>query len=181
MIPQQAKEGTRTDVDQLAINTIRTLAIDGVQKANSGHPGTPLEQLPPPMRCGKRSSATIHSNRGGLTATALFSPRATLRCCSMRLIHLAGIKAENASYTEKDRLAVTLDDIKTFRQAGSRCPGHPETAGRRGWKPQPVRSGRVFPTASEWRLPANGWRLTTTARAPICSTSIHMRFVAMAA
>ena len=44
----------------------------------------------------------------------------------MALIHLAGIKAENASYTEKDRQAVTLDDLKTFRQAGSRCPGHPE-------------------------------------------------------
>ncbi len=42
------------------------------------------------------------------------------------LIHLAGIKAEKPSYEDQNRLAVTLDDLKTFRQAGSRCPGHPE-------------------------------------------------------
>src|SRR4029077_4466732 len=45
------------------------------------------------------------------------------------LIHLAGVKAVNRSYEQPGRLAVTLDDIKTFRQAGSRCPGHPE----HGW------------------------------------------------
>ena len=42
------------------------------------------------------------------------------------LIHLAGVKAASPSYERLDRAAVTLDDIKTFRQAGSRCPGHPE-------------------------------------------------------
>ena len=46
MIPQQAKASSPHDIDQLAINTIRTLAIDGVQKANSGHPGTPLGAAP---------------------------------------------------------------------------------------------------------------------------------------
>ena len=46
MIPQQAKEATGANLDQLSINTIRTLAIDGVQKANSGHPGTPLGAAP---------------------------------------------------------------------------------------------------------------------------------------
>ncbi len=121
MIPQQAR-----DIDQLAINTIRTLAIDGVQKANSGHPGTPLGAAPTAYTLWQRvlrydPQQPSWPNRDRFV---LSSGHASILLYS--LIHLAGIKADNPSYENLDRLAVTLDDIKTFRQAGSRCPGHPE-------------------------------------------------------
>ncbi len=126
MIPQQAKEATGTNLDQLCINTVRTLAIDGVQKANSGHPGTPLGAAPTAYALWQKvlrydPQQPWWPNRDRFVLSA---GHASMLLYA--LIHLTGIKAANESYTEKDRLAVTLDDIKTFRQAGSRCPGHPE-------------------------------------------------------
>src|ERR1700760_1546165 len=127
MIPQQARETTRTEIDQLVINTIRTLAIDGVQKANSGHPGTPLGAAPTAYTLWQRvlrydSQAPMWPNRDRFV---LSSGHASMLLYS--LIHLAGIRAANPTYEEVGRDAVTLDDIKTFRQGGTtRCPGHPE-------------------------------------------------------
>lgn len=111
---------------QLAINTIRTLAIDAIQKANSGHPGTPLDVAPAAytlwqqvLRYDPDYPNWLNRDRfvlsGGHASMLLYA-----------LIHLAGIKAANPSYEELGREAVSLDDIKNFRQAGSRCPGHPE-------------------------------------------------------
>jgi transketolase len=102
----------QSDIDQLAINTIRMLAVDAVQKANSGHPGTPMDAAP---------TAYVRLNRDRFV---LSSGHASMLLYS--LIHLTGIKAANPSYEQLDRDAVTLEDIKNFRQAGSRCPGHPE-------------------------------------------------------
>lgn len=125
MIPQQARE-TSSEIDQLAINTIRTLSIDGVQKANSGHPGTPLGAAPTAytiwqhaLRYDPQNPWWPNRDRFVLSAG---------HACIMlySLIHLTGIKAANASYGNVNRPAVTIDDLKTFRQAGSRCPGHPE-------------------------------------------------------
>ena len=103
MIPQQAKEDTRTDIDQLAINTIRTLAIDGVQKANSGHPGTPLGAAPTAYALWQKvlrydPQQPWWPNRDRFVLSA---GHASMLLYA--LIHLAGIKAENASYTERDR------------------------------------------------------------------------------
>jgi transketolase len=120
------KMARNLDIDQLAINTIRTLAIDAIQKANSGHPGTPIDAAPTAyilwqqfLRHDPDDPQWINRDRfvlsGGHASMLLYS-----------LIHLAGIKAANPSYEEVGREAVTLDDIKTFRQGGSRCPGHPE-------------------------------------------------------
>lgn len=106
--------------DQLAINTIRMLAVDAIQQANSGHPGTPLDAAPTAFVLWQRflrynPVAPDWMNRdrfilsAGHASTLLYS-----------LIHLSGVKAPDGSD------AVTLDDLKTFRQAGSRCPGHPE-------------------------------------------------------
>jgi transketolase len=114
------------DIDQLAINTIRMLVVDAVQKAKSGHPGTPMDAAPTAytlwqrvLRYDPADPAWINRDR-----FVLSSGHASMLLYS--LIHLAGIKAVNPSYEEVGRDAVTLDDIKTFRQAGSRCPGHPE-------------------------------------------------------
>ena len=102
------------------------LSIDAIQKANSGHPGTPIDAAPTAytlwqrfLRYDPEDPQWINRDRfvlsGGHASMLLYS-----------LIHLAGIKAANPSYEEVGRDAVTLDDIKTFRQEGSRCPGHPE-------------------------------------------------------
>ena len=126
MSPQQAPVAKDVDVDQLAINTIRTLVIDAIQKSNSGHPGTPMGAAPTAYTLWHQflrydPEQPMWPNRD----------RFVLSCghASMllyALIHLAGVKAANPSYEKVGSEAVTLDDIKTFRQEGSRCPGHPE-------------------------------------------------------
>jgi transketolase len=117
---------TRPDLDQLAINTIRMLVVDAVQKANSGHPGTPMDAAPTAyalwqriLRYDPQDPAWTNRDRFVLSCG-----HASMLLYS--LIHLTGIKAINPSYEEVGREAVTLDDIRGFRQAGTRCPGHPE-------------------------------------------------------
>src|SRR6478736_5179030 len=117
---------TQPDMDQLAINTIRMLVVDAVQKANSGHPGTPMDAAPAAYTLWQRvlrydPADPAWPNRDRFV---LSSGHASMLLYS--LIHLSGIKAVNPSYEQVGRDAVTLDDIRTFRQAGSRCPGHPE-------------------------------------------------------
>ena len=114
------------DIDQLAINTIRMLVVDAVQKANSGHPGTPMDAAPAAytlwqrvLRYDPADPAWFNRDR-----FVLSSGHASMLLYS--LIHLSGVKAVNPSYEQVGRDSVTLDDIRTFRQAGSRCPGHPE-------------------------------------------------------
>ncbi len=126
MIPQQARENSTGKLDQLAINTIRTLAIDGVQKANSGHPGTPLGAAPTAYTVWQRALRYDPQHPWWPNRDRFVLSAGHASMLLYALIHLSGIKAANASYEKQDRLAVTLDDIKTFRQAGSRCPGHPE-------------------------------------------------------
>ena len=126
MIPQQAREVSASELDQLAVNTIRTLAIDGVQKANSGHPGTPLGAAPTTYALWQRVLRYDPANPWWPNRDRFVLSAGHASILLYSLIHLAGIKAANASYEKLDRLAVTLDDLETFRQAGSRCPGHPE-------------------------------------------------------
>jgi transketolase len=114
------------DIDQLAINTIRLLAADAVQKANSGHPGTPMGAAPTAYTLWQRylrydPAAPEWMNRDRFVLSV---GHASLLLYS--LIHLAGVKGSPEVYDGIDRPALTLDDIKQFRQAGSRCPGHPE-------------------------------------------------------
>jgi len=126
MIPQQARETSASQLDQLAINTIRTLAIDGVQKANSGHPGTPLGAAPTAYAVWQHALRYDPSHPWWPNRDRFVLSAGHASMLLYALIHLAGIKADNASYEKQDRESVTLDDLKTFRQAGSRCPGHPE-------------------------------------------------------
>src|SRR6185312_10728498 len=113
-------------LDAQCINTIRTLAMDAVQQANSGHPGTPMALAPvaytlwqnflrfnPDDPLWPNRDRFVLSN--GHSSMLLYA-----------LLHLAGVKAVNAQYEHLDEPAVTLDSIKRFRQIGSRCPGHPE-------------------------------------------------------
>jgi transketolase len=123
------RSGTPFDVpaiDQLAINTIRTLSMDAVQAADSGHPGTPMALAPvayalwqnvyrfdPASPKWPDRDRFILSN--GHASMLLYS-----------LLHLSGT-AECDHEGTTGRLSVTLDDIKAFRQLNSKCPGHPES------------------------------------------------------
>lgn len=114
------------NIEQLCINTIRTLSMDAVQQANSGHPGTPMALAPVAFCLWNRflrydPEDPIWPNRDRFV---LSNGHASMLLYS--LLHLCGVKSVNAKYEKLGELAVTLDDIKRFRQLGSKCPGHPE-------------------------------------------------------
>jgi transketolase len=113
-------------LDQLCVNTIRTLSMDAVQQANSGHPGTAMAMAPVVYTLWQRHlrfdpDDPIWPNRDRFV---LSIGHASMLLYSM--LHLAGVKAVNRVYESVGQPAVTLDDIKRFRQLESRCPGHPE-------------------------------------------------------
>jgi transketolase len=113
-------------LDLLCINTIRTLAIDAVQQANSGHPGTPMALAPVIYTLWQRflrfdPEDPIWPNRDRFV---LSNGHASMLLYAM--LHLTGVKALDAKYETLGEFSVTLDDIKRFRQLGSKCPGHPE-------------------------------------------------------
>lgn len=113
-------------LDQLCINTLRTLSIDAVQQAQSGHPGTPMGAAPTAYCLWQRflNYDPEDPNWPNRDRFVLSSGHASMLLYS--LLYLCGVKAMSPSYEQADGLAVTLDDIKRFRQAGSRCTGHPE-------------------------------------------------------
>ena len=115
-----------TQLDQLCIDTLRTLSIDAVQQAQSGHPGTPMGAAPTAYCLWQRFLRydPEDPNWPNRDRFVLSSGHASMLLYS--LLYLCGVKAANPSYEQVSGLAVTLDDIKRFRQAGSRCTGHPE-------------------------------------------------------
>ncbi len=117
---------TTHDPDTVAINTIRALCMDAIQKANSGHPGTPMDIAPVAYTLWQRflrfdPSDPIWPNRDRFV---LSEGHASALLWS--LLHLSGVQAVDPDYEILDRPAVTLEDLENFRQLGSRCPGHPE-------------------------------------------------------
>jgi len=114
------------DIDQVCVNTMRTLAIDAIQQANSGHPGTPMGMSPTVyclwqrlLRFDPEDPVWMNRDRfvlsAGHASTLLYT-----------ILHLAKVKAVDPDYEILGRPSVTLDDLKSFRQFGSRCAGHPE-------------------------------------------------------
>lgn len=119
-------EKEQLELDQLAINTIRTLSMDAVQAANSGHPGTPMALAPVAYTLWQRflrfdPQDPIWPNRDRFI---LSNGHASMLLYS--LLHLSGTRAVNEKYERLGQLAVTLEDIRHFRQLDSKCPGHPE-------------------------------------------------------
>jgi transketolase len=117
---------TDTALDQLCINTIRTLSMDAVQQAKSGHPGTPMALAPlvytiwnRVMRFDPRDP--IWPNRDRFV---LSNGHASMLLWSV--LHLTRTQTVNADYETLGRPSVSLDDIRHFRQLASKAPGHPE-------------------------------------------------------
>jgi len=124
--PQVARPMTDAQLDQLCINTIRTLSIDAVQAANSGHPGTPMALAPLVYTLWNRvmrfdPQDPIWPNRDRFV---LSNGHASMLLWSA--LHLTKTQAVNADYEVLGQPSVTLDDIRRFRQLDSKAPGHPE-------------------------------------------------------
>jgi len=117
---------TSKQLQTLSINTIRTLAIDGVQQANSGHPGAPMA-LAPVAYCLWQQflrfdpEDPVWPNRDRFV---LSNGHASMLLYAM--LYVAQVRGTNPEYESRGEYAVTLDDIKRFRQLDSKTPGHPE-------------------------------------------------------
>ena len=125
-VMQAVNPSTDTALDQLCINTIRTLSIDAVQQAKSGHPGTPMALAPLIYTIWNRvlhfdPQDPIWPNRDRFV---LSNGHASMLLWSA--LHLSGTRAVNADYETLGQPSVTLDDIRRFRQLDSKAPGHPE-------------------------------------------------------
>ncbi|HXJ60929.1 MAG TPA: transketolase [Verrucomicrobiae bacterium] len=117
---------TDEKMTQLAINTIRTLSIDAVQQAKSGHPGTPMALAPLVYTLWNRTMQydpqdPIWPNRDRFV---LSNGHASMLLWS--ILHLTGVHAVDSDYERLGQPALTLDDIRRFRQLDSKAPGHPE-------------------------------------------------------
>ncbi|HEY6274155.1 MAG TPA: transketolase [Terriglobales bacterium] len=129
--PQAAHSSSQSllmnmDIDELCINTIRTLSMDAVQQANSGHPGTPMALAPVAYGLWQRflrydPDDPIWPNRDRFV---LSNGHASMLLYS--LLYLTGVRAVKDETQVLDEPAVSLDEIKRFRQLGSKTPGHPE-------------------------------------------------------
>jgi transketolase len=121
-----ASQPNPNSIEDRCINTIRTLAMDAVQQANSGHPGAPMALAPVIYTLWQSflrfdPGDPIWPDRDRFV---LSNGHASMLLYAM--LHLTGVKAVNAAYERLGEPSVTLDDIKHFRQLGGKCPGHPE-------------------------------------------------------
>jgi len=117
---------TGKQLDALCINTIRTLAMDAVQQANSGHPGAPMALAPVAYYLWQQilrydPADPVWPNRDRFV---LSNGHASMLLYAM--LYLAEVRGMNPEYERLGEFAVSLDEIKKFRQLDSRTPGHPE-------------------------------------------------------
>ena len=155
------------DIDQLSINTIRTLSMDAVQKANSGHPGTPMANAPLAyllyteiMRHNPRDPDWPNRDRFILSAG-----------------HASMLLYSSLYLTGYD---VSLEDLKCFRQWGSKTPGHPEHGDTPGVETTTGPLGQGFGNGVGMAIADAGWPSVSTSRTRISSTTTRMRCAAMA-
>jgi len=118
-----ANEGA---IDCLAINTIRTLAMDAVQKANSGHPGTPMALAPVAYTIWRRFLHYDPDDPAWPNRDRFVLSNGHASMLLYALLFLAQVQEVDEAGRPTGRPAITLEDIENFRQLGSRCPGHPE-------------------------------------------------------
>jgi len=169
------------NLDLLCINTIRTLSMDAVQQANSGHPGTPMGMAPVAYCLWQQflrfdPEDPIWPNRDRFV---LSIGHASMLLYS--LLHLCGVKAVDAEYERLGDLSVKLEDLKTFRSYRASVPAIPNIAGLQGSRPRRVRWDRASQPAWGWRWPDAGWRAISTAPDSTSSTITSTRYVVTAA
>ena len=113
-------------IERLTIDTIRTLSMDAVQQANSGHPGTPMALAPVGHTIWSKFLRydPAHADWPNRDRFVLSVGHASMLLYS--LIHLAGIEEIDADGNKSGKPALSLEDLKGFRQLNSKTPGHPE-------------------------------------------------------
>src|SRR5262249_35463668 len=126
-IVSTAAVASQESIDQICINTIRTLAIDGVQQANSGHPGAPMGLAPVVYELWQKflkydPANPVWPNRDRFVLSA---GHASMLLYST--LHLAGVKAVGHDGEVLSEPSVPMEQIKRFRQIDSNTPGHPES------------------------------------------------------
>lgn len=126
MAAENIHSARNQSITQKAINSIRTLSMDAVQKANSGHPGTPVSLAPLAYTIWQKylnfdPANPIWPNRDRFVLSA---GHASMLIYSM--LHLSGVRQVDGNYQVLNAPAVSLDEIKNFRQLDSKTPGHPE-------------------------------------------------------
>jgi transketolase len=122
----QAK--SQLDLDQLSINTIRTLAIDGVQRANSGHPGAPMGLAPVVYELWQRYLRYDPADPLWMNRDRFVLSNGHASMLLYATLHLTGVRdVDGDGNVRPDKPAISLDDLKSFRQLDSKTPGHPES------------------------------------------------------
>jgi len=172
---------TNKNMDELCVNTIRTLAMDAVQEANSGHPGTPMALAPVVYCLWQRflrfdPDHPIWPNRDRFVLSA---GHASMLLYA--LLHLTGVKAVNPRYETLGNLSVTLEDIKRSGSWTANAPATRNTVGRRASKQPRGPWARDWRRASAWRSPGDGCRAPSIGRGSICSTTMSTPFAETAA
>jgi len=117
---------TGAQLDQLCINTIRTLSMDAVQKANSGHPGTPMALAPVAYCLWQQFLRYDPENPHWPNRDRFVLSNGHASMLLYSLIYLAGVREVAADGKVLSTPALSIDEIKNFRQLGSKTPGHPE-------------------------------------------------------
>src|SRR5271170_4746191 len=118
---------TGKQLDLLSINTIRTLAIDGVQQANSGHPGAPMGLAPVAYCLWQEFLRYDPEDPKWLNRDRFVLSNGHASMLLYAILHLAGVREVNKDGEVLKELAIPMEEIKRFRQLGSRTPGHPES------------------------------------------------------
>ncbi len=117
---------TNTSLDQLAINTIRTLSMDGVQKANSGHPGTPMALAPVTYQLWQHNLKYDPADPQWPARDRIVLSCGHASMLLYSILHLAGVRKVDHDGNLAEGPAISLADIENFRQLHSPCAGHPE-------------------------------------------------------
>ena len=166
----------QTSIDQRCINTIRFLATDAVQKANSGHPGTPMALAPVAYALWTRflNFDPAHPPWPNRDRFVLSCGHASMLLYS--LLHLANVRAVNANGKVIDDLAISLGDIKSFRQLHHPCAGHPEYGEAAGIETTTGPLGQGVAPAWAWLSRRSGSPNVTTGRTLTSSIIISTPF-----
>ena len=127
MVASEQVLATGQQLDTLCINTIRTLAIDAVQQANSGHPGAPMGLAPVTYCLWQDFLRYDPSDPTWLNRDRFVLSNGHASMLLYAMLHLAGVRKVDEHGRITNELTVSMDDIKHFRQLGSRTPGHPES------------------------------------------------------
>src|ERR1700678_105442 len=127
MVASEQAVVTGQQLDTLCINTIRTLAIDAVQQANSGHPGAPMGLAPVAYCLWQEFLNYDPEDPTWLNRDRFVLSNGHASMLLYAMLHLAGVGLVDKNGQAQKELSISMDEIKRFRQLGSRTPGHPES------------------------------------------------------